>query len=334
MTRPPRGQMLVMFAVVLTVLLGMVGLTIDGGFAYVHRRQMQNAADAAALDGARVFARHPSAVCANEGQARQAALDAAMHNGVVNATDVKITLTDVYGQPMGACVDKVTKGVAVSVHQPYDTYFARILGVSQIPVGANATARFGFVTEVIGAIPVVLNKDSVPANVDDRRAHPAVLSPAGGNGVGPVNFGTIDATAYGQSLDDAWAWGLKVSVTANKGCAKPPKPCKAADVNGISAGTVRAIQDRINSAPTESWDRHAPNSRRVAVLMIINGDIGNPTVIPIRFALVFLDRVQGSPANALTVHFIADSVQAPGYKIDPTIVDPPPGTPVLIQLVR
>jgi hypothetical protein len=68
--------------------------------------------------------------------------------------------------------------------------------------------------------------------------------------------------------------------------------------------------------------------------MIINGDIGNSTVLPIRFALVFLDAVAAAPASSLTVHFIADSVQAPGYKIDPTITNPPAGTPVLVQLVK
>ena len=50
-----RGQMLVIVALGLTVLIAMAGLIIDGGMALSNRRQVQNAADAAALAGTRVL---------------------------------------------------------------------------------------------------------------------------------------------------------------------------------------------------------------------------------------------------------------------------------------
>ena len=43
------GQVLIQVALMLVVLLTFVGLAIDGGLVYAERRQMQNAADAAAL---------------------------------------------------------------------------------------------------------------------------------------------------------------------------------------------------------------------------------------------------------------------------------------------
>ena len=46
--RAPRGQILVMFALMLTALLGVLGLAVDGGVAFAQRRTVQNAADAAA----------------------------------------------------------------------------------------------------------------------------------------------------------------------------------------------------------------------------------------------------------------------------------------------
>ena len=46
------GQTLVMFVLLTPALLGMVGLTIDGGLMLVTHRQTQNAADAAALAAA------------------------------------------------------------------------------------------------------------------------------------------------------------------------------------------------------------------------------------------------------------------------------------------
>ncbi len=50
--KPRGGQVLVMFALLIVVLIGIVALSIDLGITYSQRRAMQNAADAAALGGA------------------------------------------------------------------------------------------------------------------------------------------------------------------------------------------------------------------------------------------------------------------------------------------
>src|SRR5438309_7427594 len=47
-----RGQAIVLVALMIVVLLGFVGLAIDGGRAYLDRRHLQAAADAAALAAA------------------------------------------------------------------------------------------------------------------------------------------------------------------------------------------------------------------------------------------------------------------------------------------
>ncbi len=329
-----RGQAVVVLALSMVVLLGMIGLVLDGGFAYAHRRQMQNAADAGALDGTRVFAKHFDSVCAYKSAARQAATDAALANGVATASDVVVGLTDVYGNPTPNCDNARTKGVSVRVSRSYDTYFAPVIGINHITVGADAIARFGFVNALVGALPVVLNRDSVPTNTNDGRGHKAVLTPAAANGIGPVNFGTIDPSNYGQTLADALANGLRVSVTAYKGCGVPPAPCTAGSIFSIDSSIMNAIQARIDSAPSETWNHHAPNSRRVAVLLVLNGDIGNATVVPVGFAVVFLDSIAGAPNNALTVHFITDSIAATGATIDFGLATAPQGTPTLIQLIR
>lgn len=46
---PQRGQMIVLFSLTLIAVLGMAGLLVDGGMAWVNRRQAQAAADTAAL---------------------------------------------------------------------------------------------------------------------------------------------------------------------------------------------------------------------------------------------------------------------------------------------
>jgi uncharacterized membrane protein len=53
-----RGQMLLLMAFLLIALLGMIGVAVDLGFGYEHRREAQNAADSAAMAGALALGRH------------------------------------------------------------------------------------------------------------------------------------------------------------------------------------------------------------------------------------------------------------------------------------
>ena len=54
--RKQSGQALVIIALVITGMLLLLGVLIDGGLDYYARRQGQNAADSAALAGVRVLA--------------------------------------------------------------------------------------------------------------------------------------------------------------------------------------------------------------------------------------------------------------------------------------
>jgi len=57
MEQGQRGQAMVLIALVIAVLCGMLGLAIDGGRAFVDRREIQNAADAAVAAGATNYLR-------------------------------------------------------------------------------------------------------------------------------------------------------------------------------------------------------------------------------------------------------------------------------------
>src|SRR5690348_4544063 len=50
-----QGQVIVLFAIALIAMLAMFGVAVDGGTLYIQRRTAQNAADAAALAGARAM---------------------------------------------------------------------------------------------------------------------------------------------------------------------------------------------------------------------------------------------------------------------------------------
>jgi Flp pilus assembly protein TadG len=93
MTTPSRarrretGQVLVLFALGLVVLLLAVSLVIDGSFAWVRTREAQNAADMAALAGARIVLLSGSDASLNDGSVASAIVSIAVDNNAAQVTD-------------------------------------------------------------------------------------------------------------------------------------------------------------------------------------------------------------------------------------------------------
>jgi len=50
-----RGQILVMFVVAIFVVVGVIGLVLDGGSAFAQRRNEQNVADLSSMAGATAY---------------------------------------------------------------------------------------------------------------------------------------------------------------------------------------------------------------------------------------------------------------------------------------
>ena len=175
--RAAHGQVLVIFALASLVLLGALGLAIDGGYDYIQRRGMQNAADAAALAGARAISQNQTNT-----QVRQAVLDAAAHNGVTDATKVTCTfITNAYDpitNTLGTTQDCAagTAGVAMSTFtanytgvlvgttERHQTFFFRALGVAQSGASATAAARVERPIGVTGGPFMVCGVDTTVTN--------------------------------------------------------------------------------------------------------------------------------------------------------------------------
>jgi hypothetical protein len=169
-----RGQMLVIVALGLTVLIAMAGLIIDGGMALSNRRQVQNAADAAALAGTRVLGldlkwradnRPPPAPFANVDQEVCDAINEAL---VYNTNAAQsIAAIDCYaGSPdaqyvdfnrnplrqVGKGVPPNAQGVQVSGTGASGTFLMGVIGIETIDVGADATALAGPGEPPLGAL--------------------------------------------------------------------------------------------------------------------------------------------------------------------------------------
>jgi Flp pilus assembly protein TadG len=182
------GQALVIMVLALVVLMGMSGLVIDGGNAMANERGVQNGADAAAEAGALVLASRLAGASTPAGGWDSSVNAAILASAAANGVTVEAAYyTDICGIPLkadgtgslsaGGSYDfanaKVvgtglpnptsttpdcpsltvgpTAGVLVKTHRDVGTYFARVLGINTMPVGAITTAAAGFLQESCAA---------------------------------------------------------------------------------------------------------------------------------------------------------------------------------------
>jgi Flp pilus assembly protein TadG len=121
-----RGTVLVMVALSLTALVGMAGLAIDSGQAYVVRAQLSRAVDAAALAGARTIRQ-------GEDVAHAHAIALARANGVGDGDGSTISV-DFGTDEEGAGT------VTVHAERTIETFFVRVFGRTQVTVSSEAIA--------------------------------------------------------------------------------------------------------------------------------------------------------------------------------------------------
>jgi hypothetical protein len=151
--RRESGQILVLAALSLIVLCGMAALAIDIGHAVVVRQELQNAADASALAGAgNLFPHGPDWIRA-EGSASgsipwnksdgQALSDGQVQSGFWNLdqTPPGLQPQSIIPGPRDVPAVKVTVQRADGNNGgPMRTFFAKVLGIPNIPLRAHAVA--------------------------------------------------------------------------------------------------------------------------------------------------------------------------------------------------
>jgi hypothetical protein len=152
--RRERGQIVVMFATSLALIVLAVGLVIDGGNALVQRRASQNAADFAALAGARVIAEYVGGDTLNGTDANvQAAItNAILTNGASPITFGAASNGPRYVDGNGALLGYVgtgaipptAAGVKIGANRSWRPYFLGIIGLNSWTASADATATGGF----------------------------------------------------------------------------------------------------------------------------------------------------------------------------------------------
>lgn len=151
-----RGAVAVMTALLLVPLLVCAGFVIDIGASYVQRRQLQNAADAAAL-----------AIARDCGVRNCATAQSQLTADIFKAGNVP-------NRPVTAAVQSMTaNSVTVQMTEDVNYLFGPVIGVSKSTVAAQATASWGSPTGGTAILPLTISRCSLDAQTKDAQGLPA-----------------------------------------------------------------------------------------------------------------------------------------------------------------
>lgn len=144
------AQALPVVGLFMVVLLGMAGLAVDVGHAYLCQRELQASCDAAALAGATVI---PTSTSTSAVYAVANSYGSSPGNKNVYGNMTNITM--VAGYPVLKCLSSMqTQGISCVGYLPYNsiqvkqqalitTYFARLFGKPTMVIAASSTAAKG-----------------------------------------------------------------------------------------------------------------------------------------------------------------------------------------------
>jgi Flp pilus assembly protein TadG len=137
-TADEAGQVLVLSAIAMVVLLGMVGFAIDVGHAYLVQRQLQSGVDAAALAGAQEL---PDPTLASQ-VAKAYGPDPSKKNNVttVDNASTSVEMRCVTSAPGCSPAFGTFNAINVKATSTVKTVFAKVLGIDSFDVKAQATA--------------------------------------------------------------------------------------------------------------------------------------------------------------------------------------------------
>ena len=201
-----RGNVFVLVALLLVVLIGFTALVVDGGRLYVEKSMLQKAADAAALAGVQELP-------IDKAKAETKSKEVASKNDVTNTT-VEIPTDNM--------------SIRVTTSSDVNLTFARIFGKDNASVKATAKVKLNPITSVTGVIPIGIDMNAYDKWKNCTEITLKLKNPGnsgnnenkycnGSNNLGSGNTGLIQFINSGkQDLDDEIANGVPVPVSVGE----------------------------------------------------------------------------------------------------------------------
>lgn len=229
------GAVMILFAVSLTVLLGFMALVIDLGRTYVVRTELQNAADSAALAGAKDLNQTAAGVTS----AVTTAIAMAAQNNFKFSSPVAITIANL---SVGSCPDDSCMVLASTV-----TSNALAAGKTFLKVDIPSVTLTAFVAQVIGIASTSTFGRAVAGHFLNN------VTPLGVCAVDPVTKGGVIA-ATGELTEFGFRRGIAYNIPqlnplggANgdpiwiNPLDSPPAACDPANAAPSASGPMRLL---------------------------------------------------------------------------------------------
>lgn len=197
------------------VLMGFAALAADVGILWSEKRQMQTAADAAAIAAATALR--------NGGSMNSAADDVAALNGFSNgANGVVVTVNN----PPASGVEAGNSGfVEIIVSQPEPTYFMRVLGYASVKVSARAVGgAIGGPACIYALNPSAPDAISFTGNISVDAACGIIDDSSSSSAMTGTGNGTVSASSIGVAGDYSSTGSMTFVPTPQIHVAPAPDP--------------------------------------------------------------------------------------------------------------
>jgi Flp pilus assembly protein TadG len=288
-----KGQVVVYFTLLAPVMMGLVGLSLEGGRLLMLNSQLQDLADAAALAGAKELDGRNDAITRATNAAETRLNNDTSWSNVASLVRIQIQDPPVFysalkGQPTSnpAPHDVTTIDPTKASYIKVTTITRKLAPAFLVAVGAtsiaqtNATATAGSTYVACHVQPLMLCNPSEP---DDFTATPGQLfgfTPVGGGNqqLSPGGFSLLDPS--GSTSSGATAIRNLLSQTSPNFCyvdSVSPRPGQAS--SDVAAGINVRLDIQPNGNITGLDQTPAPNVVK-GMLPLNNCDWNNPTMVP------------------------------------------------------
>ena len=275
--RYARGQLIVLMTLGLIALIGVGGIAVDIGYFYSARRQMQTAADAAAIAGIN------AQLGSQGGNYQQAAIDVASLNGFTNGQN-GVTVT--VGPPTTPPNPTSNTYVEVDIAQAEPTTFLSVVGYSTMNVSVRAVAGI-----TAGSSCVYVLDHSAPAalslngNFTVNASCGILVDSSSSTALSAVGNGSVTANAIGVAGNYSATGNVNLTPTPHIGIApvgdplvsrQPPAvpSCTQQSVTGSGSYTVSG-NNQVVTVPPGVYGKGISITGNSAVVTFAAGTYGN-----------------------------------------------------------
>jgi hypothetical protein len=310
--RSESGQILIMFVLALFVIVGVLGLVLDGGAAYAQRRAEQSVADLAAMAGGNAFLNVPGDYATKNAVADAAARSIATQNGYtdgVNGTTVDVTMMNA----------STASHARVDITRQHHNNFATLLGMPTWDVSVTATVLVSDQPNgAIGVMPLLFNEEAFPGAIcdpDSSTCTPEIYQLPGNTGEDvPQDATQFNWTVFcaGDSGTDCNASSDDVGAIMDGG-GNATVVYVTDEIRPLNAGTHTNLLDESGASDSPSLEDHIGESFPVPIVNDAGDMVG--------FGYFHLVDVDGAPDKVIIGYFVSP-VNAAVFVVDPLGANP------------